>query len=77
VSGSLAAHELGAVRVLGGKLIVRAAAKTDSSHSCRPATREGLNVIKLEAGASFAAFALLAHERALPAIALPDGSLDL
>jgi len=74
---SLALHELGPERALCRVLVVRAAAQAHPVDGSPPASRHFFDVIELQPGPRGAAVAARADERALAAIALPDGSLHM
>src|SRR5439155_13869069 len=64
-------------RALGLELVMGVAPKSDAGHRRLAAAREFLDMIELEPRAGRAPVPGLAHERALGAVALPDGALDL
>jgi len=67
-------HELGSERALGGELVVRPAAEPDVGHRGLAAPGDLECMIELEPLALLAPTALLAHERALRSVPLPDGT---
>src|SRR4029077_2493752 len=71
------AHELGAERALGFVLVVGAAAEPDVVHADSAAPRVGIDMIELQVCCRLAPVAVVAHERALATVALPDRALDL
>src|SRR2546428_9699038 len=74
---SLLVHEVGPERALGRELIV--CSTSESQIFCRriPSARHLLNMVVLDELTRFAALAGLADERALAAIAQPDGALHV
>src|SRR5262249_40195749 len=73
--GALVIHEWHAEYTLRFVLIVRPAAEPDVVHACLAPSRHRVHVIELQPAALRAAFALIARERALAVIALPNLAL--
>jgi len=74
---SPAAHELAAERALRGELVVRAAAEPQVGDGRAPSARDRLDVVVFQQLACLAALPVLAHVRALAAVAFADRALDL
>jgi hypothetical protein len=71
------AHEVDSKRALGFVLIVRTATQPHAGHRGLAAARHGLDVIELEELARRAALAVVADERALATITIPDRAPDV
>src|SRR5512143_1859433 len=74
---ALLAHEARAIRAIGRVLVVRAAAQPCVRRARESSAGHGLYVIELEPRARFTAMVLVADERALAAVSLPDDATDL